>query len=286
MARGISDTDVFEAADQLLARGERPTIERVRQELGRGSPNTVNRHLDIWWQSLSRRVGGQVAPGLPSPLIALCQKLYDGARAEARQETEQIIEEKQRLLQQRERSLEEARSGLEAERQAVNATIETLRAELAKVLEQQKEMAEAVSALETALAVERTRSESARRETEQLQAQLQAVRRAAEREASRLMAQAEGNERRFLIEIDRARTDLKAAKTAHERDQKLAQGRYGNLEKRLAVVVTDLDEAEHKLRKLESELTREREVRIAATSELAGLRSVRHPHSRRKKADA
>ncbi len=56
MARGISEQDVFEAADKLLARGERPTIERVRMELGRGSPNTVNRLLDGWWGSAEIRV--------------------------------------------------------------------------------------------------------------------------------------------------------------------------------------------------------------------------------------
>lgn len=48
MTRGISEQDVFAAADKLLSRGERPTIERVRLQLGRGSPNTVNRLLDGW----------------------------------------------------------------------------------------------------------------------------------------------------------------------------------------------------------------------------------------------
>ena len=83
MARGISEADVLEAADALLARGERPTIERVRQKLGRGSPNTVNRHLDAWWTSLAQRVQGRSRSTLPASLLELCGRLYEGVREQA-----------------------------------------------------------------------------------------------------------------------------------------------------------------------------------------------------------
>src|SRR5580698_7446498 len=36
-ARGITQRDVSHAADSLLRAGERPTIEKVRQKLGKGS---------------------------------------------------------------------------------------------------------------------------------------------------------------------------------------------------------------------------------------------------------
>ena len=38
MARGITEKDVFTACDALVLAGERPTIERVRQKVDRGSP--------------------------------------------------------------------------------------------------------------------------------------------------------------------------------------------------------------------------------------------------------
>jgi hypothetical protein len=41
VARGVQLEEVWASADAVLAQGERPTIERVRQHLGRGSPNTV-----------------------------------------------------------------------------------------------------------------------------------------------------------------------------------------------------------------------------------------------------
>ena len=39
--RGVQEQDVWAAADAVLLQGERPTIERVRQHMGRGSPTTV-----------------------------------------------------------------------------------------------------------------------------------------------------------------------------------------------------------------------------------------------------
>ena len=49
---GIRETDVWDAADALLLEGARPTIERIRQKAGRGSPNTVGPYLDTWFKGL------------------------------------------------------------------------------------------------------------------------------------------------------------------------------------------------------------------------------------------
>jgi len=56
MARGITETDVHTAADELVANGDRPTVERIRAHLGTGSPNTVTRWLDTWWKNLGIRL--------------------------------------------------------------------------------------------------------------------------------------------------------------------------------------------------------------------------------------
>ena len=62
-SRGIISTDVDRAADALLREGERPTIERIRLRLGRGSPNTINPLLDAWWKRLAGRLdAGRAAP--------------------------------------------------------------------------------------------------------------------------------------------------------------------------------------------------------------------------------
>jgi hypothetical protein len=47
---------VERAADSLLRSGERPTIDKIRQKLGKGSPNTINPLLDAWWKRLGNRL--------------------------------------------------------------------------------------------------------------------------------------------------------------------------------------------------------------------------------------
>jgi len=49
--RAVSQSDVSHAADSLLRAGERPTIDKVRAKIGKGSPNTVNPMLDAWWKN-------------------------------------------------------------------------------------------------------------------------------------------------------------------------------------------------------------------------------------------
>ncbi|MEX8494046.1 DNA-binding protein [Sphaerotilus sp.] len=91
--RGITDQDVWRAADALLLDGQRPTIERVRQHIGRGSPNTVSPHLDTWFSRLGARIADPQAfrapaPDTPEPVQALAAQLWDTAQALARGQAE------------------------------------------------------------------------------------------------------------------------------------------------------------------------------------------------------
>jgi chromosome segregation ATPase len=88
MPRGITEKDVFIACDALLLAGERPTIERVRQKIGRGSPNTVSPMLDAWFKGLGRRLQDPgafaPAPDVPDPVIQAAQHFWEVAQAESR----------------------------------------------------------------------------------------------------------------------------------------------------------------------------------------------------------
>ena len=89
MAVGVQQNDVFTAADALIQEGLRPTIERVRQKLGRGSPNTVSPYLDSWFQTLGPRLAGVVASPettTPGPITLLATKFWETALTEARKE--------------------------------------------------------------------------------------------------------------------------------------------------------------------------------------------------------
>lgn len=86
IARGVSQSDVSHAADTLLRLGERPTIEKVRDKIGRGSPNTINPLLDVWWKTLSVRLdaGPAALHRLPEPVAHIAEALWMQAIEEAR----------------------------------------------------------------------------------------------------------------------------------------------------------------------------------------------------------
>ena len=76
--RGITQSDVSHAADSLLRAGERPTIEKIRAQLGKGSPNTINPMLDAWWKTLSARLdsGPAALHRLPESIAQIAEALW------------------------------------------------------------------------------------------------------------------------------------------------------------------------------------------------------------------
>ena len=97
MARGITESDVFTACDALLLAGERPTIERVRQTIGRGSPNTVSPMLDAWFKGLGRRLQDPGAfaapPDVPEPILQAAQHFWEVALSLARADIDRRVHE-------------------------------------------------------------------------------------------------------------------------------------------------------------------------------------------------
>ncbi len=82
-SRGVQQEEVFAAADALLAERLRPTIERVRMKIGRGSPNTVAPMLEAWFSGLGQRLGVvPAAAGEGGPPSAVRQAM-DGVWAAA-----------------------------------------------------------------------------------------------------------------------------------------------------------------------------------------------------------
>jgi len=90
-SRDITPRDVELAADALLRAGERPTIERVREKIDRGSPNTINPILDAWWKRLASRLdAGPVAlHRLPETVAHVAEALWMQALDEARRRADQ-----------------------------------------------------------------------------------------------------------------------------------------------------------------------------------------------------
>ncbi|APG05612.1 hypothetical protein BJI69_18015 [Luteibacter rhizovicinus DSM 16549] len=112
MARGITENGVHQAADALVAAGERPTVERIRAHLGTGSPNTVTRWLETWWNGLGARLGHQrtslALPDAPEEVVALASRWWelalsvagDKAHADLAGDRQALLAERQALADQ------------------------------------------------------------------------------------------------------------------------------------------------------------------------------------------
>jgi len=85
-SRGITAGDVERAADALLHEGDRPTIEKIREKIGRGSPNTINPLLDAWWKRLAPRLdyGPAAFHRLPESVAHVAEALWMQALDEGR----------------------------------------------------------------------------------------------------------------------------------------------------------------------------------------------------------
>jgi hypothetical protein len=236
--RGVQEVQVWSAADALLKDGLRPTIERVRQRIGSGSPNTVSPMLERWFATLGKRLEGPSAipvgggsSHLPLALVTAAQQVWSAALHEAEQAQVQASEaarqefmlERDALmrradeLQQRELAFDQARIQLDeallASRQAVSAMEAQLhrqQQESARHLHDQEAEARRLrKALDDALG-----SKEALRENSAME--LAARRRAYEEAEERHVV----HERRLLSEVDRERLATRQANLELTREQK------------------------------------------------------------------
>lgn len=224
MAVGVPEADVYAAADRVLERGERPTVERVRLELGRGSPARVGQLLESWWDALAKRLAGETRlPDLPKTASAAFTELWRVATDEARSQLETAMEqrrealdaesaqwarEKTEFISQLERADSERLAAIEA-RGRSDARLEDLQRLLAQ---HETQHADDVRRLE----VMGTRVEVLEHERRELVQRLAAREAAAAQERDAATSHLRAVEDRANVEIDRARQEAKALRARVE----------------------------------------------------------------------
>src|SRR6202049_2567428 len=107
-ARGVTAADVEGAADSLLRAGHRPTIDRIREKLGKGSPNTINPLLDAWWRRLSARLdaGPAALHRLPESVAHVAEALWMQALNEGRRRAQLELKSIRTSATEQQQSLE------------------------------------------------------------------------------------------------------------------------------------------------------------------------------------
>jgi len=271
MAVGVPEADVFAAADQVLKRGQRPTVERVRLELGRGSPARVGQLLEAWWDALAKRLAGETRlPALPTAASAAFTELWRVAIDEARAVAQREFEEQRAAVEAERAQFQVDRSGWEQQidsafqaRAAADAArsqaIERLEdlQRLAAQLEQQIAAgAERQKALETQL-------QTAERDRRVLQEHVSAREAAAAQEREAAAQHLRTVEDRSHAEVDRARqeakllrTDMERAERAHQQALRESQERESEIRQRLGQTERSVGEHAARVRALEEQLAR------------------------------
>lgn len=263
MPRGISQQDVFDAADALLERGERPTIERVRREIGRGSPNTVNPLLDAWWQSLSERLKGEGEQEgqLPRPLLASIQELYEKLQRSAIEDANEVLAERLLRVEERETDLARQAAELEAKGLALNAPLETLKDQLSAQTQASQAQIAAERDLRKALAEAQADARRLATLLAKSERERENLREKHAKDLDRLHDRFDGQERHWLTEIDQLRQELREQRSTATKAEKTAQHRIERLEKQLLESRGAEREALKELRALRKELEQTRRVR-------------------------
>lgn len=253
--RGVQQEEIWSAADALLAVGQRPTIERVRQHLGRGSPNTVAPMLETWFAGLGKRLGMTEDPHkegqMPVAVMQAMGKLWDAALMEARKEVEAALAEQRQNLETataalaaRESELASLEHAFSQRQGVVDALLQaekektaSVEANLSTAQEQLHQSEISTAALKKAVATAEDQLQMAR-----VQIDAQARQHTVER--GRWEERAAGNERRLLGEIDRERLAFKKANAAADEANAALQTTRSNYENRTVALGKQLHASE------------------------------------------
>ncbi len=245
--RGVQAHDVAQAADQLIAAGQRPTIERVRQTLGRGSPNTIAPLLDAWFAQLGARLGlTSNAPGEgPGATSTIPTGVWEAAKTLWEQALVNAGDVVQRELAHQSESLREQRAALDVDRAALDVVVvqvaqreqqhqqmlEHLQSEVSHWRENAQGWQKKASDLERELraahetlgAATRERGEERRRHDEQVQLLVGDHRRQAEVTAA--------EHHRLLGQIDRGRLAIKTLEKKLDETQQVGEAAHRELQR-------------------------------------------------------
>lgn len=219
MAVGVPENDVFAAADAVLARGERPTVERVRQELGRGSPARVASLLDHWWGMLAARLSAETRlPNLPAEISQAFTDVWQQAVLLGEGVAERSLYEQRQVLAEELSKVaaaeDEAQKEVARHRQHASTAIAAQQAaeirldDLQRLLAQHLQSIEDLTLQRDSLKDER---DAGRERLQALERQSLSDRQDSDQARKSQEAYVRGVEERAHREVDRAREETKSA---------------------------------------------------------------------------
>lgn len=292
MARGITESDVHTAADELVADGDRPTVERIRAHLGTGSPNTVTRWLDTWWKNLGTRLQPKRPDLKDSPVVLaeLAGQWWALALQHARESAlEEMSDARQTLVAEYD-ELRVHQQNFADEASALHAQATTSAQSERLALTQVAELRQLVDQLQSQLTESTQQRASVDQRLEQLDVARQAleVRLHEEQELARseresLMEHARSVEDRAAREIDQARQQAKDLQTKLASAEKLrvkTEQSLGSALNAAQKAAKEMDRQRARSEVLEEQLTK---IPAAIEAALRGKRKLPAPRKAKAK---
>ncbi|MBY0453304.1 MAG: DNA-binding protein [Burkholderiaceae bacterium] len=222
--RAIQYEDVAHAADALLQEGLRPTIERIRMRIGRGSPNTVSPMLEQWFSGLGQRLNSTLGVekisasdnDLPNSVLQAATALWVAARQQAQEQADNACAATRMALADEALQLQQARAELQAHELVVNGRLQAMEETLQLSTQQLQESNDRWKTAQRTLAqrdeeIVAKRADIVQLTTQQstLQQQLTAAQAQAQEERIAQENRHRANEHRWIEEVDRARQESK-----------------------------------------------------------------------------
>lgn len=284
MARsGVQFEDVQGAIEALLAKGEAPSVQKIREVLGTGSFTTISDHLREW--RFQREAGRDLpaAQAMPEPVQRLAEGLWHTAQEAAgealasyREQADHRVAEAQAAMQEAQRKVENAEqreAALAAHLAGTEQRLEQRSAALARVESERDQWQERARQFEERLKRTLQQLDKLQQESEQqAQAHQQAL---ADRDAQQLARlnqeeqRHEAAEARLMSLLDEARQERVSVGKRH--DATVAQ-----LEKRQEGMQRQLHETQAALAREEKQ---HRETQWARSRAEERIDTLRHEQS-------
>lgn len=128
MARnGIQYSDVQQAIDELLSRGDTPSVQRIRDVLGTGSFTTISEHFRVWRSEREQNRDIPPPKGVPEVVVTVAGELWREAQEVANQALLHYREDANRQVVDAQQDAEEAKQQAANAEQRESALAEHLR---------------------------------------------------------------------------------------------------------------------------------------------------------------
>jgi chromosome segregation ATPase len=117
--KGITQTQVYEAASALLDEGTSPTVQSVRERIGSGSYTTINAHLGEWRKEHAGQAPADI-PDIPEKVQGAFRQVWSAASLAAQAD----VETQRQALEAMRREMDKERVDMTAEIDRLETALE------------------------------------------------------------------------------------------------------------------------------------------------------------------